>query len=152
MKDEQMIDSNQVPAEIKFSRNPQRSLQMQKSFFPLQSENEISNFLAIAFKRLCPSAINATDDENIDETPPPGFKDTAPFPSTKSKSGPSKSLELTPKVGAYVAIAMCMQKLHDDVLSVWTSIFVDEILHRSLRLSCSSEKHTEPGSNVVWIY
>ncbi|KAF9686548.1 hypothetical protein SADUNF_Sadunf02G0000700 [Salix dunnii] len=148
MKDEQMIDSNQVPAEIKFSRNPQRSLQMQKSFFPLQSENEISNFLAIAFKRLCPSAINATDDENIDETPPPGFKDTAPFPSTKSKFGPSKSLELTPKVGAYVAIAMCMQKLHDDVLSVWTSIFVDEILHRSLRFSSSSEKHTEPGSNV----
>ncbi|KAG5250161.1 histone-lysine N-methyltransferase ATXR [Salix suchowensis] len=147
MKDEQMIDSNQIPAEIKFSSNPQTSLQMQKSFFPLQYENEISSFLAIAFKRLCPSVINATDDENIDEPPPPGFKDTALFPSTISKFQPSKSLELTPKVGAYAAIAMCMQKLHDDVLSVWTSIFVNEILHRSLRLSCSSEKHTEPGSN-----
>uniref|UniRef100_A0A6N2K397 [histone H3]-lysine(4) N-trimethyltransferase n=1 Tax=Salix viminalis TaxID=40686 RepID=A0A6N2K397_SALVM len=147
MKDEQMIDSNQIPAEIKFSSNPQTSLQMQKSFFPLQSKNEISSFLAIAFKRLCPSVINATDDENIDEPPPPGFKDTALFPSTISKFRPSKSLELTPKVGAYAAIAMCMQKLHDDVLSVWTSIFVNEILHRSLRLSCSSEKHTEPGSN-----
>ncbi|KAJ6731260.1 HISTONE-LYSINE N-METHYLTRANSFERASE SETD1 [Salix viminalis] len=147
MKDEQMIDSNQIPAEIKFSSNPQTSLQMQKSFFPLQSKNEISSFLAIAFKRLCPSVINATDDENIDEPPPPGFKDTALFPSTISKFRPSKSLELTPKVGAYAAIAMCMQKLHDDVLSVWTSIFVNEILRRSLRLSCSSEKHTEPGSN-----
>ncbi|KAJ6708536.1 HISTONE-LYSINE N-METHYLTRANSFERASE SETD1 [Salix koriyanagi] len=147
MKDEQMIDSNQIPAEIKFSSNPQTSLQMQKSFFPLQYENETSSFLAIAFKRLCPSVINATDDENIDEPPPPGFKDTDLFPSTISKFQPSKSLELIPKVGAYAAIAMCMQKLHDDVLSVWTSIFVNEILHRSLRLSCSSEKHTEPGSN-----
>ncbi|KAL9358353.1 hypothetical protein Peur_046476 [Populus x canadensis] len=147
MKDVKMIDSNQIPAEIMFSSNPQSSLQVQKSFFPFQSENEISNFLAIAFKRLRPSVVNAIDDENIDRPPPPGFKDTALFPSAINKFRPSKSLELTPKVGAYVTIAMCMQKLHDDVLSVWKSIFVDEILHRSPRLCCSSEKHTEPGIN-----
>ncbi|XP_061969503.1 histone-lysine N-methyltransferase ATXR7-like isoform X1 [Populus nigra] len=147
MKDEKMIDSNQIPAEIMFSSNPQSSLQVQKSFFPFQSENEISNFLAIAFKRLRPSVVNAIDDENIDGSPPPGFKDTALFPSAINKFRPSKSLELTPKVGAYVTIAMCMQKLHDDVLSVWKSIFVDEILHQSPRLCCSSEKHTEPGIN-----
>ncbi|KAJ6953213.1 hypothetical protein NC652_005038 [Populus alba x Populus x berolinensis] len=147
MKDEQMIDSNQIPAEIMFSSNPQSSLQVQKSFFPFQSENEISNFLAIAFKSLHPSVVNAIDDENIDGPPPPGFKETALFPSTMNKSQPSKSLELTPKAGAHVTIAMCMQKLHDDVLSVWKSIFVDEILHRSPRLCCASEKHTEPGIN-----
>ncbi|KAH8514914.1 hypothetical protein H0E87_003677 [Populus deltoides] len=147
MKDVKMIDSNQIPAEIMFSSNPQSSPQVQKSFFPFQSENEISNFLAIAFKRLRPSVVNAIDDENIDRPPPPGFKDTALFPSAINKFRPSKSLELTPKVGAYVTIAMCMQKLHDDVLSVWKSIFVDEILHRSPRLCCSSEKHTEPGIN-----
>jgi hypothetical protein len=152
MKDEKMIDSNQIPAEIMFSSKPQSSLQVQKSFFPFQSENEISNFLAIAFKRLRPSVVNAIDDENIDGPPPPGFKDTALFPSAINKFRPSKSLKLTPKVGAYVTIAMCMQKLHDDVLNVWKSILVDEILHRSPRLCCSSEKHTEPGINEVWIY
>ncbi|KAG6735446.1 hypothetical protein POTOM_061944 [Populus tomentosa] len=147
LKYERMIDSNQISGKINFSGDSQSSLQAEKSFFPFQSGNAISNVLAIAFERTHASADNAIDVENIDEPPPPGFKDSAIFHPTISKFQPSKSLESTSKNGAYVAIAMCKQKLHDDVLSVWKSLFVNDVLHRFPGLCCTSKKHTEPDSN-----
>jgi hypothetical protein len=151
MKYERMIDSNQILGKINFSGDSQSSLQAEKSFFPFQSGNAISNVLAIAFERTHASVDNAIDVENIDEPPPPGFKDSAIFPPTISKFQLSKSLESTSKNGAYVAIAMCKQKLHDDVLSVWKSLFVNDVLHRFPGLCCTSKKHTEPDSNEVGI-
>ncbi|KAJ6680827.1 HISTONE-LYSINE N-METHYLTRANSFERASE SETD1 [Salix koriyanagi] len=116
MKDEWMIDSNQISGKI----------------------NSSEHMLSIN---------NAIDVENIDEPSPSGFKDNAISPPTTSKFQPSKSLESTSKKGAYVAIAMCRRKLHDDVLSVWKSLFVNDVLQRFPGLCCTSKKHTEPDSN-----
>ncbi|KAJ6351886.1 hypothetical protein OIU76_001163 [Salix suchowensis] len=147
MKDEWMIDSNQISGKINSSGDSQISLQAEKSFFPFLSGNAISNFLAIALERTRVSINNAIDVENIDEPSPSGFKDNAISPPTTSKFQPSKSLESTSKKGAYVAIAMCKRKLHDDVLSVWKSLFVNDVLQRFPGLCCTSKKHTEPDSN-----
>ncbi|CAK7345934.1 unnamed protein product [Dovyalis caffra] len=147
MKDEQMIHSNQIPAEINFCGDSQSSLQAEKSFLPLQAENALSNFVAIAFERSHASVDNSIDDDSFDEPPPPGFKDSALLPSTISKFRPSKSYELTSKVGAFVAIAMCRQKLHDDVLSVWKSLFINDVLHQFSGLCQTLEKHTKPDSS-----
>ncbi|KAJ6411803.1 hypothetical protein OIU84_004973 [Salix udensis] len=147
MKDERMIDSNQISGKINFSGDSQISLQAEKSFFPFQSGNAISNFLAIALERTHASIDNAIDVENIDEPSPSGFKDNAISPPITSKFQPSKSPESTSKKGAYVAIAMCRRKLHDDVLSVWKSLFVNDVLQRFPGLCCTSKKHTEPDSN-----
>lgn len=100
-----------------------------------------SDFLASAFRKLYTGVDDVLVDEANDEPPPPGFKDchNTSFLPNKCKFQPLRSDESIPKIGAYVAMAMCRQRLHDDVLKEWASLFFRGPLrqfarsHRSLK-------------------
>ncbi|KAK4767770.1 hypothetical protein SAY87_002911 [Trapa incisa] len=82
-----------------------------------------SDILASAFRKLYTGVGDALVDKTNDEPPPPGIKDCHDtlFLPDKCKFRPSRSEESIPKIGAYVAMAMCRQRLHDDVLKEWAS-------------------------------
>ncbi|OMO80070.1 hypothetical protein CCACVL1_13179 [Corchorus capsularis] len=77
---------------------------------------------------------DAIDEEKADEPPAPGLEGNAGtlVPSRINKFRPSRSDEHIPKIGEYVAMAMCRQKLHDDVLREWNSSFIGSSLSQFL--------------------
>lgn len=114
------------------------------------SENRMSNSLATLFKNLC------THDDignlrEMNEPPPPGLEDypkhLVPLPTSKFR--PSRSDDCSPKIGEFIARAMCRQKLHDDVLREWKSLFVDASLQQFLIAWRASKKPSEPDANEV---
>lgn len=150
--DETRIDFNGVSAEIISSDNSQNPLQAGKPSHQSVCENLMCNFLANAFKKSGAYVEDVVDDQEIDELPPPGFEENARslVPSHICKFRPSRSDECVPKIGEYVAMAMCRQKLHDDVLREWKSMFADGILHQFL-ISLHASKHRASQGNEVWI-
>jgi hypothetical protein len=115
------------------------------------SENCMSNLLEKVFKDLCTDLDDIVDHEDIDEPPTPGFEDNPKtlVPSHTCKFQPSRSDECIPKIGEYVAMAMCRQKLHDDVLREWKSSFIDASLHQCLISWHASKNPYEPDGNEV---
>ncbi|XP_062163830.1 histone-lysine N-methyltransferase ATXR7 isoform X2 [Alnus glutinosa] len=114
------------------------------------SENRMSNLLEKVFKDLCTHLDDIVDHEDIDEPPTPGFEDNPKtlVPLHVCKFRPSRSDECIPKIGAYVAMAVCRQKLHDDVLREWKSLFIDASLHQCLiSWHASKKKPCEPDGN-----
>ncbi|KAI3735776.1 hypothetical protein L6452_15289 [Arctium lappa] len=61
---------------------------------------------------------------------------------------PSRSIESVPKIGVYVILAMCRQKLHDIVLREWLSIFVNDAVDKHNKSVHSSKKHSDVGTTV----
>lgn len=106
-----------------------------------------SDFFASGFRKLCAGVGDALVDPVNDEPPPPGFEDhhDTPLQPNECKFRPSRSDESVPKIGAYVAMAMCRQRLHDDVLKECASLFVYGPLHQFVRLRRS-------WKNKVFIY
>ncbi|XP_059638347.1 histone-lysine N-methyltransferase ATXR7 isoform X2 [Cornus florida] len=106
-------------------------------------ENSLSNFLSNAFGILCKHADDVVNDQEIDELLPPGFEDNSspPVPSGTHKFRPSRPDECIPKIGEYVSMAMCRQKLHDEILREWKSLFVDTALREYLLSWRSSKAH-----------
>ncbi|XP_050268082.1 histone-lysine N-methyltransferase ATXR7 isoform X1 [Quercus robur] len=109
------------------------------------SENGVSNLLANAFKNICTND-DMGENEEINEPLPPGFEDNPKtiFPLHISKFRPSRSDECIPKIGEYVAMAMCRQKLHDDVLREWKYFFMDAFLHQFLVSWFTPKKPRQP--------
>ncbi|XP_031404179.1 histone-lysine N-methyltransferase ATXR7 isoform X2 [Punica granatum] len=109
-----------------------------------------SNILATAFKKLYRGIGDVLVDEVNDEPPPPGLEDcnkTFSQPS-KCKFRPLRSDERIPKIGAYVAMALCRQRLHDDVLKEWASLFLNDSLHQFVRSRRSlKNKDSSPTAN-----
>ncbi|XVE94333.1 hypothetical protein REPUB_Repub02eG0000300 [Reevesia pubescens] len=127
-------------------RNPLQSL---KPVCLFVSENMYATrqetFMAGTFKRLFAHVGDVINEEEVDEPPPPGLEVYAGalVPSHICKFRPSTSNEGTLKIGDYVAMAMCRQKLHDDVLREWRSSFVDASLYQFLISWRSLKKHCE---------
>lgn len=148
------IDYNETSAEIFLSEDSQSLFQAGK---PL-SEDLLSNILACAFKRSCGGFVdNVVDELATDEPSPPGFEDSAKtvVPSCNEKFQFSWSDEFTIKMGEYVAIAMCRQKLHASVVSEWKSLFVDGALHQFLASWCNMKECCEADGNekaVCFVY
>ncbi|KAK9270249.1 hypothetical protein L1049_025826 [Liquidambar formosana] len=109
------------------------------------SENFISNFLLNAFEKVRSSVDDVADDQEINEPLPPGFEDNARTlnPSHIPKFRPSRSDECNPKIGEYIAMAIFRQKLHDDVLRDWKSVFINGALHQFFMSWCTSKTHRE---------
>lgn len=115
------------------------------------SENCMSNLLEKVFKDLCTHFDDIVDHEDIDEPPTPGFEDNPKnlVPLHICKFRPSRSDECIPKIGEYVAMAMCRQKLHHDVLREWKSLFIDASLKQCLISWHASKNSCEPDGNEV---
>ncbi|KAF2312001.1 hypothetical protein GH714_027721 [Hevea brasiliensis] len=145
LHDEPRIESNKLSVETYSD-----SIQAGKPFGSCSSENLLSNFLARAFEKSGAYVDDTMDDQNIDEPPPPGFEDNARIivPPPTCKFQPSRSDESIPKIREYVAMAMCRQKLHDDVLRGGISVVIDGILHQFLGIHRTSRRHLEPDSYV----
>lgn len=97
-----------------------------------------SNFFANVFRKLCPRMGDGVVQTG--EPPAPG-KDsvtTAIIPA-KSKFRPLWSEECAPKMGAYITMALCRQRLHDDALRVWTTSILNQSLNQLARTCLTSK-------------
>ncbi|KAK8498565.1 hypothetical protein V6N12_035231 [Hibiscus sabdariffa] len=117
---------------LDLSANLENSLESQKPGCQSISENDCTTrdgtFLAGAFKRLFGKVVDVSNEQEVDEPAPPGVEVNSGIhvPSHICKFRPSTTVERRPKIGEYVAMAMCRQKLHDDVLREWKSSFASD--------------------------
>ncbi|XP_019425745.1 PREDICTED: histone-lysine N-methyltransferase ATXR7 isoform X2 [Lupinus angustifolius] len=100
-------------------------------FCESSSKNPMSDVFANAFKELCGFVDDVVDEEEIDDIPP-GFEENfqTSLPHYNSKFRPSRLIECNPKMTGYVATALCRQKLHDEVMDEWKSLFLDSALNK----------------------
>ncbi|XP_061368682.1 histone-lysine N-methyltransferase ATXR7 isoform X2 [Gastrolobium bilobum] len=112
------------------------------SFFESSSGNQMFNVFSKAFKELYGYIGNVVNEEEICDLPP-GFEEKSRTISLhhNSKFRPSRLVECNPKIPEYVATALCRQKLHDEVLEEWKSLFLDSALNQSGISSCTIKKH-----------
>ncbi|KAK3187912.1 hypothetical protein Dsin_027473 [Dipteronia sinensis] len=144
IRDEMRIDSNEMSAEKISCEDSQHLLDIRK---PL-AKDRLSNALARVFMKSRECCVgDVVDEPENDEPPPPGFEDNARslVPSRIGKIQPSSSEDCTAKIGLYVAIAICRQKLHDNVLREWKKLFADGALNKSF--TSWHRKHCEPDGN-----
>ncbi|KAF8409833.1 hypothetical protein HHK36_002351 [Tetracentron sinense] len=137
-----------ISAEIISSDDAQTAVQSPRSFRHVtvsQPEISLSTRFVSVFERVCLQVADVVDDQEFDEPPPPGLEDKSRtiVPSKNYKFRPSQSDQYIPKIGKYVAVAMCRQKLHDDVLKEWRSSLLDGALHQHLMSWCALRKHFE---------
>ncbi|XP_022769471.1 histone-lysine N-methyltransferase ATXR7 isoform X2 [Durio zibethinus] len=144
--EEKKIGSNKMSD---LSGNLQNQLQSWKRVCQSVSENVYATrqdtFMAGAFKRLFAHVGDVINEQEVNEPAPPGLEDNAGtlVSSQICKFRPSILDGRSPKIGEYVAMAMCRQKLHDDVLREWKSSFVDASLYQFLVSWCGLKKHCE---------
>ncbi|XP_039065638.1 histone-lysine N-methyltransferase ATXR7-like isoform X2 [Hibiscus syriacus] len=109
------------------------SLEPQKPGCQSISENDYTKrdgtFMVEGFKRLFGKAVDVSNEQEVDEPSPPGIEVNSGIlvPSHICKFRPSTTVEHGPKIGEYVAMAICRQKLHDDVLREWKSTFASNV-------------------------
>ncbi|GKV33320.1 hypothetical protein SLEP1_g41844 [Rubroshorea leprosula] len=127
----------------------QNQLQAGKVLYQSVSEKSSARnqdtLFANAFKKLFANIKDIENDQEFNEPPPPGFDNNckAPIPA-HCKFRPSRSNEHVHKIGIYVAMAICRQKLHDYVLREWKSLIFNAGLHQFLKTWCTSKKHRQP--------
>ncbi|AQK39126.1 Putative SET-domain containing protein family [Zea mays] len=67
-------------------------------------------------------------DEKFDEVPPGMETGLVPLPlMDKNIYQPSKSVNSIPLISRYITLALCRQKLHENVVREWTYLFSDTI-------------------------
>ncbi|CAJ1975925.1 unnamed protein product [Sphenostylis stenocarpa] len=111
------------------------------SFGKSASGNLMSNMFSRAFKELCGYVDDVVEDE-IDNLPPGLEEKSQPVVlHYNSKFRPSRSAECNPKITEYVTTALCRQKLHDEVLEEWKSMFLDSVLDEVFVSSSTMKKH-----------
>ncbi|CAL0334913.1 unnamed protein product [Lupinus luteus] len=115
--------------------------QKRDSFCESSSKNPMDVF-ANAFKVLYGSVDDIVDEEEIGDLPP-GFEENfeTSLPHFNSKFQPSSLVECNPKITEYVATALCRQKLHDEVIDEWKSLFLDSILKKVVKKKFHSNGH-----------
>lgn len=147
--DELGISSKMSAEMILSSVSPETASQGAKPFDCSVRENRMSNLLENAFKELCSHVDDMVVDQEINEPLPPGLVDKAKavISSQTCKFRPSRSDECIPKIGEYVATAMCRKKLHDSVINEWKSSFIDCVLHQFLASWRTSKK---THAHKVW--
>ncbi|XP_028180508.1 histone-lysine N-methyltransferase ATXR7-like isoform X3 [Glycine soja] len=110
------------------------------SFGESASGNHMSDVFSKAFKELC-GYVDDVVEEEIDDLPPGLEKSQTVALHYNSKFRPSRSAECNPKITEYVATALCRQKLHDEVLEKWRSLFLDSVPKQVFISSSTIKKH-----------
>jgi len=93
--------------------------------FPETSMDDVSRILGCIFTELCTGLGNVIVGQETDEPPPPGLDGSikSSFPSGLRKFQPVQSKECMPPRAEYTSMAMCRQKLYDEVLGEWKLLF-----------------------------
>lgn len=116
------------------------------------SGNRISNLFSSAFQELHAYKGDTVDEEIGDIQPPGCEKNSRTYiPQFKFKYRPSRVVESVPKMTKYVATALCRQKLHDEVLEKWKSLFLDAAFNQLFMSLCPKKKISQPDSHAVRI-
>lgn len=118
-------------------------------FCESSSGNHMSDVFANAFKQLCASIGDEVDEEEIGDLPP-GFEENfqTSLPHYNSKFRPSRLIECNPKITEYVATALCRQKLHDEILDEWKSLFLDSAFNQAF-ISSTVKKNFQSDRHEV---
>ena len=114
------------------------------------SERFMSNISAL--NKQCTTDV--VDDQDTDEPPPPGFENNSRtfVPSLISRFRPSSSDSCTPIIGEYVALALCRQRLHEDVIREWKDLLFEDTLSQFLASRWTSKQLCNPtGCEVLSI-
>ncbi|KAK9135512.1 hypothetical protein Syun_014842 [Stephania yunnanensis] len=128
---------------------PSKAEKVKSSVEPVISQVAISgpaNF-SCAFERLGLPSAEEIEGEDVDEPPPPGLEDNLEPVSviTNKKFMPAKLVGSFPKVSEYISLAICRQKLHNDVLKEWKSSLLDGALCKPLLSWLALRKHSVPN-------
>ncbi|XP_077231567.1 histone-lysine N-methyltransferase ATXR7-like isoform X2 [Tasmannia lanceolata] len=117
----------------------------------LNRQGSFSRRTVSAFERLGLPMVEEVVDHEFNEPPPPGLEEGSMLldPLLKIKFRPSKVDECIPKMGIYVAMALCRQKIHDDVLDKWRTSLYDAALHRYFLSWCALRKNHESDVSEV---
>lgn len=117
------------------------------------SGNHMSNLFSSAFQELHAYAGDLVNEEEIGDVPPPGCEKnlSAIVPQYNYKYRPSRLVESVPKITKYVATALCRQKLHDEVLEEWKSLFLDAAFNQVFMSLCTTKKICQPDGHRVRI-
>ncbi|KAI5442818.1 hypothetical protein KIW84_011735 [Lathyrus oleraceus] len=114
--------------------------------------NRMSNVFSKAFQELCGHLIDVVDEEEFGDIPP-GFEKNSQiiFPPYNSKFRPSRTVECNPKITEYVAVALCRQKLHDEVLEKWKLSILDATFKQVLTSSSvnTQQIHSSTSGNAM---
>ncbi|CAL9242401.1 unnamed protein product [Arabidopsis halleri] len=124
---EKQNDLNVVSVKLRFSNDfsdYQRLLQEGESSEQFTSEDIIANIFSTTLETSDIPVSDELDDLDIHEPPPPGCESSIKMPSLRCKFRPVRSKESIPEIKAYVATALCRQKLHSDVMTDWKSLFM----------------------------
>jgi hypothetical protein len=126
---------NVVPAKLRFSNDfsdSQRLLQEGESSEQITSEDIIANIFSTALETSDIPVNDELDALAIHEPPPPGCESNINMPCLRYKYQPVRSKESIPEIKAYVSMALCRQKLHNDVMRDWKSLFLKCYLNEFL--------------------
>lgn len=112
--------------------------------------NRMSNLFSKAFQELRGHLNDVVDEEEVGDMPP-GFEKNSQmiFPHHGSKFRPSRIVECNPKITAYVAAALCRQKLHDEVLENWKLSILDSTIKQVLTSSRTIKKNFQSRGHEV---
>ncbi|XP_050920367.1 histone-lysine N-methyltransferase ATXR7 isoform X9 [Lathyrus oleraceus] len=147
----QVDDSNCHISEMLTSKTSVKEILNDKSVDPVKNidsictsspGNRMSNVFSKAFQELCGHLNDVVDEEEFGDMPP-GFEKNSQiiFPPYNSKFRPSRIVECNPKITEYVAVALCRQKLHDEVLEKWKLSILDSTFKQVLMSSCTIKKN-----------
>ncbi|KAG7536822.1 GYF domain [Arabidopsis suecica] len=124
---EKQNDLNVVSAKLRFSNDfsdSQRLLQEGESSEQITSEDIIADIFSTTLETSDIPVSDELDALDMHEPPPPGCESSIKMPSLPCKFRPVRSKETIPEIKAYVATALCRQKLHSDVMKDWKSLFM----------------------------
>ncbi|KAF5187072.1 Histone-lysine n-methyltransferase atxr7 [Thalictrum thalictroides] len=144
-------DVSEISISLNDAQLDTRPLAVVLSTTDTQLEGCLSTHFGSAFERLGLPVGDVDNRREFDEPPPPGTEDclipTLSYQNVKFQS--TKSDECLPKMSEYVSLAICRQKLHDDVLKEWRSFFTKDALHQSYLKWYSLRKQKGPEKVAV---
>jgi len=110
----------------------QEEYSMPVSVFQTETSSTSEHY-ASAFEKLDFPTTSVYDGKEADKPPPPGLEECSVPVSIfqKTKIRPSKMGDPVPLMGKYVALAVCRQRLHDEVLKECKTFVLADALHSS---------------------
>lgn len=125
-------DLKMVPSDD--SQGPSQSSKSLERTSNFACRSSLANILSSAFTKLHAHVNGASNDQHFDVPSLLGSEENlrTVLASRIEKIQPSRSIEYVTDTQRYITMAMLRQKLHDDILRVWKSLFIDHAIQEYL--------------------